>query len=87
MHRARGIIKTKEERIQRMGQKQMQALQEEMHKLLKTGFICFVDIAKWASHVVVTPKKDGRWRVYIDFKPLSEATIRIHIISLSMLIF
>ena len=26
------------------------------------------------SPVVVTPKKDWRWRVYVDFKPLNAAT-------------
>ncbi|MCO5552989.1 hypothetical protein L7F22_006509 [Adiantum nelumboides] len=30
--------------------------------------------AEWVSPVVVTPKKDGRWRVCVDFKPLNAAT-------------
>ena len=29
---------------------------------------------EWVSPVVVTPKKDGRWRICVDFKPLNAAT-------------
>ena len=55
-----------------MGQEQMAALKEEVDKLLKAGFI--VETAKWVSPVVVTPKKDGRWKFCVDFKPLIAAT-------------
>ena len=51
----------------------MAVLKEEVDKLLKAGFIYPVEIAKWVSPIVVTPKKDGRWRVCIDFKPLNAA--------------
>ena len=57
-----------------MGKEQMQALKEEVDKLLSAGFIYPVDTAKWVSPVVVTPKKDGRWRVCVDFKPINAAT-------------
>ncbi|MCO5558740.1 hypothetical protein L7F22_012326 [Adiantum nelumboides] len=57
-----------------MGKEQTEALGEEVDKLLKAGFICPVKTAEWVSPVVVTPKKDGRWRVCVDFKPLNAAT-------------
>lgn len=57
-----------------MSQEQMVALKEEVDKLLKAGFICPVKTAEWVSPVVVTPKKDGRWRIYVDFKPLNVVT-------------
>ena len=62
------------QRLRRMGQEQMAALKEEVDKLLKAGFIYPVETAEWVSTVVVTPKKDGRWRVCVDFKPLNAAT-------------
>ena len=62
------------QRLRRMGQEQMAALKEEVDKLLKAGFIYPVETAEWVSPVVVTPKKDGRWRVCVDFKPLNAAT-------------
>ncbi|MCO5601206.1 hypothetical protein L7F22_055325 [Adiantum nelumboides] len=52
----------------------MNALKEEVDKLLNAGFIVPVDNAEWVSLVVVTPKKDGRWRVCIDYKPLNALT-------------
>ena len=62
------------QKLRRMGHEQMQALREEVDKLLHARFIAPVDTADWVSPVVVTPKKDGRWRVCVDFKPLNAAT-------------
>lgn len=67
-------MKPVRQRLRRMGPEQMKALREEVDKLLKAGFICPVDTAEWVSPVVVTPKKDGKWRVCVDFKPLNAAT-------------
>ncbi|MCO5570631.1 hypothetical protein L7F22_024358 [Adiantum nelumboides] len=33
---------------------------------------------EWVSPVVVTPKKNGKWRVCVDYKPLNAATKRDH---------
>lgn len=62
------------QKLQRMGKEQMLALKEEVDKLLKAGFIYPVDTTEWVSPVVVMPKKDGKWRVCVDFKPLNNAT-------------
>ena len=52
----------------------MAALKKEVNKLLKAGFIYPVETAEWVSPVVVAPKKDGKWRICVDFKPLNAAT-------------
>ena len=57
-----------------MGKEQMQALHEEVEKLLKAGFIYQVGTTEWVSPVVVSPKKDGKWLICVDFKPLNAAT-------------
>ena len=62
------------QRLRRMGQEQMKALREEVDKLLSAGFIYPVETAEWVSPVVVAPKKDGKWRICVDFKPLNAAT-------------
>ena len=62
------------QRLRRMGKEQMIALKEEVDKLLEAGFIMPVNDAEWVSPVVVTPKKDGRWRICIDYKPLNAVT-------------
>ena len=47
------------QKLRRMGKEQMQALKEEVDKLLHAGFMYPVETMDWVSPVVVTPKKDG----------------------------
>ncbi|MCO5578584.1 hypothetical protein L7F22_032428 [Adiantum nelumboides] len=62
------------QKLRRMGKEQINALKEEVDKILKAGFIVPIDNAEWVSPVVITPKKDGHWRVCIDYKPLNAVT-------------
>ena len=48
-------------------------MNDEVHKLIKAGFIREVFYPKWLANVVVVKKKDGKWRVYIDFTDLIKA--------------
>ena len=50
----------------------------EVKKLLQAGFIYPVEDSEWVSPVVVTPKKNGKWRICVDYKPLNAATKRDH---------
>ncbi|MCO5557438.1 hypothetical protein L7F22_011002 [Adiantum nelumboides] len=49
-----------------------------VRELLNARFIYPVEDSEWVSPVVVTPKKNGKWRVCVDYKPLNEATKRDH---------
>jgi hypothetical protein len=42
--------------------------------LLEAGFIRPCRYAEWISSIVPVQKKDGRWRVYMDFRDLNRAT-------------
>ncbi|MCO5556763.1 hypothetical protein L7F22_010315 [Adiantum nelumboides] len=53
-------------------------LLKEVKRLLRAGFIYPVEDFEWVSPVVVTPKKNGKWRVCVDYKPLNVATKRDH---------
>ena len=50
----------------------------EVRRLSKAGFIYPVEDSEWVSPVVVTPKKNDKWRVCVDYKPLNAATKRDH---------
>ena len=66
------------QKLRRLGIVQQNALLTEVKKLLRAGFIYPVENLEWVSPVVVTPKKNGKWRVCVDYKPLNAATKRDH---------
>ena len=57
---------------------QQEALLAEVKKLLQAGFIYPVEDLEWVSPVVVTPKKNGKWQICVNYKPLNAATKRDH---------
>jgi hypothetical protein len=48
--------------------------QTSINKLLTIGFSQPVKEATWLSHVVVVPKKNGKLKIYVDFKKLNKTT-------------
>jgi len=42
--------------------------------LLTVGFIEYVEEATWLSPIVVVPKKNGKLKIYINFRKLNIAT-------------
>ena len=52
-------------------------VKEEIDKLLWVGFIRPVRRATWLSPIVVVPKKNGKLRVFVDYRKLNEATINV----------
>jgi hypothetical protein len=50
-------------------------VKEEVDKLLQVGFIKPIKWATWLSSIVVVPKKNGKLRVYVDYRILNAATI------------
>ena len=59
-----------------MGQVQTNALRLEITKLVDARFIVPIHNTKWVSLVIVTPKKNGKWRNCINYKKLNAATKR-----------
>jgi hypothetical protein len=49
-------------------------VKKEVEKMLEAGFIRPCRYAEWISSVVPVQKKDGRWRVCMDFRDLNRAT-------------
>ena len=48
-----------------------QIIQEEVERLLKTGMIREVHFPRWLANVVIVQKKNGKWRVCVDFTDLN----------------
>ncbi|MCO5585807.1 hypothetical protein L7F22_039740 [Adiantum nelumboides] len=66
------------QKLRRLGVVQQEALLSKVNKLLKASFIYPVTNFEWVSPIVVTPKKNGKWRVCVDYKPLNAETKRDH---------
>ncbi len=52
-------------------------IKQDVDKLLVEGFIQPVEEATWLSPIVVVPKKNGKLKIYVDFKKLNNATKKI----------
>ena len=66
------------QKLHRLGTVQKEALLKEVKALLWVGFIYLLEDSEWVSPVVVVPKKNGKWRICVDFKPLNAVTKRDH---------
>ena len=49
------------------------AIEEEVEKLLKTGFIREAYYPNWLANVVMVKMPNGKWRICIDFIDLNKA--------------
>ena len=53
-------------------------VKEELYKLLDAGFIYPISDSEWVSPLVLVQKKNGKWRIYVDYRELNKATKRDH---------
>ena len=51
-------------------------VKDELQKLLNVNFIYPISHNKWVSPLLIIPKKNGKWRVCVDFKELNRETLR-----------
>ena len=59
--------------LRRMRIEWLLQIKEEVTKQLKVGFIKPIHQAKWVANVVPIPKKDGKVRMFVDFRDLKNA--------------
>jgi hypothetical protein len=52
----------------------LEEVKKEIEKMLEAGFIRPCRYAEWISSIVPVQKKDGQWRVCVDFRDLNRAT-------------
>jgi hypothetical protein len=63
-----------QQRARQMKAEVLKQVKKEVEKMLEAGFIRPCRYAEWISSVVPVQKKDGRWRVCVDFRDLNRAT-------------
>ncbi|GKV47960.1 hypothetical protein SLEP1_g54808 [Rubroshorea leprosula] len=55
------------------GGERLQAIKEEVTKLLQAGFVKKVDYCEWVANPVLVKKANGKWRMCIDYTNLNNA--------------
>ena len=57
---------------QKLGIERNRIVNEEVRKLIEARFIREVHYPEWIANVIIMKKKNGKWRVYIDFTDLNK---------------
>jgi ribonuclease HI len=71
--RARPVKQT----LRRFDEEKRRAIGEEIHKLLAAGFIKEVFHPEWLANPVLVRKKDGKWRMCVDYTGLNKACPKV----------
>jgi len=53
-------------------------VKDEVKKLLDAGFIYPISDSEWVSPLVLVHKKNGQWRIYVDYRELKKSTKKDH---------
>ena len=54
----------------------VEVVEEEVDKLLEARAIREVNYPTWLSNTIVVKKKNGKWRVCVDFTSLNKACLK-----------
>jgi len=57
----------------KLGPERAKVVNEEVERLLKSGLIREVKYPDWLANTVVVKKKNGKWRVCVDYTALNKA--------------
>jgi hypothetical protein len=63
--------------LRRFDEEKRRAIGEEIHKLLVAGFIKEVFHLEWLANPVLVRKKDGKWRMCVDYIGLNKACPKV----------
>jgi hypothetical protein len=66
-----------QQRLRRFDEERHRAIGVEMRKLLEVGFIKEVFHPTWLANPVLVKKKNGRWRMCVDYTSLNKACPKV----------
>jgi hypothetical protein len=61
----------------RFDEEKRKVIGEEIHKLLEAGFIKEVHHPEWLANHVLVKKKNGKWRMCVDYTSLNKACPKV----------
>ena len=61
------------QKLRKMSKERKQVTKTEVQRLLDAGVIRPVKYPTWLSNVVLIKKKNGKWRMCVDFTSLNKA--------------
>ena len=67
------LIAPKKQPPRRPSKEHVEAVRKEVTRLKQAGAIKEVFYPEWFANTVVVKKKNGKWRVYVDFTDLNKA--------------
>jgi hypothetical protein len=66
-------MRPKNQRLRKMSNEKTEAVKAEVHLLLEAKFNEPIAYPTWLANVVMVQKKNGKWRMCIDFTSLNKA--------------
>jgi hypothetical protein len=66
-----------QQRLRRFDEERRQAIEVELWKLLEAGFIKEVFHPTWLANPVLVKKKNGKWRMCVDYTSLNKACPKV----------
>jgi hypothetical protein len=70
-------FKPVKQRLRHFDEEKCRVIGEEVHKLLKAGFIKEVHHPEWLANPVLVKKKNGKWRICVDYTSLNKACPKV----------
>ena len=68
--------------LHRFAEPKCKAIGEEIARLLAAGFVQEVEHSDWLANPILVPKKNGSWRMCVDFTDLNKACPKDHFLLL-----
>lgn len=62
----------------RMNRYLMEIVKEELQNLLDVRFIYPISNTEWVSPLIIVPKKNEKWGIFVDYRELNKAIKKVH---------